>query len=187
MANRDTPRGFWPIRSASGGEIRTDEFLIDSNTATVLYKGDLLIAEANGNIEAATADDGVLVLGVFAGCSYTDADGEIHYSDMMPATKTNFTNMKGFVWNARDYYFGVQADSGTAPAATDVFATANHVKGAGDSVRKISGHELDSSDIGTGLQLRIMGKVDRPDNDWGEHVDLIVLINENIYKDTASI
>ena len=187
MANVDAPKGFWPIRSIAGGEIRTISRFVSSNTGTVLYLGDLVSAESTGNIEAAAANDGVIVTGVFAGCKYTDADGQIHYSDVLPATKTNFTNMEAFMWEANNYVFGVQASTGADPAVTDTWATANHAAGAGDSTRKLSGHELDSTDIGSGLQLRILGKVDRPDNAWGTHVDLEVLINENIYKDTASV
>jgi len=184
MANIDAPRGLWPISHPSGC-LRKNVFgnyIIDANTAGALAQGDLVSAEAGGNIELAAADDGIIVVGVFWGCRYVDADGDIHYSTYIPATKTGFTLMQADVYDDPTIEFGIQADSGTALTVASVFNTANHVAGTSDSTRKLSGHELDSSDVGTGAQLKILGLVDTPDNDWGEHVKLRVLINEHLHK-----
>lgn len=163
MANIDNPRGFWPLRHLSGGEIRTNRY----TAAGTIYRGDLVTAGAGGTITASAADAGVLVIGVAA-----------HYG---------LTTETIEVYDDPNIVFGVQADTGTAPAATDIFATANHVAGSGNTTTKISGHELDSSDIGTGLQMRIIGKVEAPDNDWGEHVDVAVVLVEHALRNAASI
>jgi hypothetical protein len=184
MANVDAPRGFWPIRSLSGGEIRVSDYLIDSNTAGALAKGDVVEVEATGNIELSAADTGTNAIGIFNGCVYTDADGEVHYSDYIPATKTSFTKMTAYVYDDPNIVFGVQCDSGTAPAATDVGTTANHVAGTSDATRKLSGHELDSSQMAAqgGAQFKVLGLVKRPDNAWGEHCDVEVIFNEHHLK-----
>ena len=64
------------------------------------------------------------------------------------------------------------------------FSTANHVAGAGDASLGLSGHELDSSQAAAagGAQLKILGLIDRPDNVWGEHAEVEVLINEHAYN-----
>jgi hypothetical protein len=162
--------------------MRGAPYLIDSNTAGALAKGDPVKLEATGNIELGAADDGVTRVGVFSGCKYKDANGEWQYSDYIPAAKTSFTEMEADVWDDPNIIFGIQADSGSTPAATDVGNTANDVIGTSDSTRKISAAELDSSDIGTGAQLKILGLVRTPNNTWGEHVDLEVIFNEHIYK-----
>jgi hypothetical protein len=181
MANSDAPMGLWPISHPSGC-IRKNVFgnyIIDSNTAGALARGDLVSCEAGGNLELAAANDGIIVVGVFWGCEYIDADGQIHHSAYIPATKTGFTGMKAHVYDDPDLEFGIQADSGTSLTAAAIFATANHVAGTSDSTRKLSGHELDSSDVGTGQQLEILGLVDMPGNDWGEHAKLRVRLNEH--------
>jgi len=165
MANTDFPRGFEPLYHLTGGEIRTTDYTV--TTGKTIYKGDLLVATAAGTVEPAAAGAGLSVVGVAA--AYVDDSGGAG-GKTVP------------VYDDPYIVFSVQADSGTSVAASDVFATADHVAGAGNPTTKISGHELDSSDIGTGAQLKILGKVDRPDNAWGEHVDLAVLINEHLYK-----
>lgn len=165
MANVDAPRGFWPIRQLTGGEIRTNEYVL--TTGSTAYRGDLLKVVAAGTVEPSSANDGVIVVGVAA-----------EYAD----DSASAGGVKIQVYDDPYIVFGVQADSGTAPTAADIFATANHVAGSGSSTTKLSGHELDADDIGTGAQLKILGKIENEENTWGEHVDLQVLINEHLYK-----
>jgi hypothetical protein len=167
MANVDTPRGFWPVKHSTGGAIRATQYPMTASTT--IYKGDLLKVVAAGTVEPSAADDGIIVIGVAAEYRVSAASG-------------TYTML---VYDDPDILFGVQADSGTAVAATAVFATADHVAGSGSATTKMSGHELDSDDIGTGQQLEIIGKVEREDNTWAEHVDLIVRINE--HKRSAAV
>lgn len=162
MANEDSPRGFWPTRHLAGGEIRTEEMVL--TTGKTAYKGDLLKCVAAGTVEPSGANDGVIVVGVAA--EYVDDSGSAGGKKILVYADPNIA-------------FGVQADTGTSPTSADVFATANHEAGAGNATTKMSGHELDASDIGTGGQLEILGIIDRPDNAWGEHVDLEVRIAEH--------
>lgn len=164
MANVDNPKGFWPVGHLTGGEIRTNSYLITASQT--IYKGDLLKVVAGGTVQASAADDGVIVVGVAAEYKVGNSSGT--------------TSIQ--VYDDPYIIFGVQADTGTAPAAEDVFETANHVAGSGSTTTKLSGHELDASDIGTGAQLKIIGIIDEPNNSWAEHVDLKVIINEHLYK-----
>jgi len=165
MANVDNVIGFQAYRHLAGGEIRTKEFTL--TTGETVYKGDLLKVVAGGTVQAAAADDGIIVIGVAS-----------HYAD----DSASAGGVKVAVWCDPYITFRCQADTGTAPTAADVFNTANHVAGSGSSTTKISGHELDASDIGTGGQLKILGKIDKPGNDWGEHVELEVVIAEHFFN-----
>jgi hypothetical protein len=162
MANVDGAQGFWPVRHLTGGDMsRTNDYIMTASTT--IYKGDLLKCVAAGTVEPSAADDGVIVIGVAAEYKVSAASG----------------TYKIAVYDDPQIAFGVQADSGTALTAAAVFATANHVAGSGSATTKLSGHELDSSDVGTGAQLEILGKVETSDNTWAEHVNLIVRINEH--------
>lgn len=164
MANVDNARGFWPVRHLSGGEIRTNNYPMTASTT--IYKGDLLKVVDGGTVEPAAADAGIIVIGVAAEYKVSAATGTTEVA----------------VYDDPNIIFGVQADTGTAVAATERFETANHVAGSGSATTKLSGHELDSSDIATGSQLKIIGIINEPLNSWAEHVDLEVLINEHLFR-----
>jgi|TARA_R100000093_G_scaffold58984_1_gene30881 hypothetical protein len=179
MANSDSPKGFVCIGKEGGGDAGRSLYPVDASNGTAVFKGDLMKAESDGNITPASANDGVSVIGVAEG---------IYDSNKKPV-KTLAASTAGYVLVVDDpnALFVVQADTGTAVAETARFATANHVAGAGSTDTGLSGHELDSSDIGTGLQLKIFGKVETPENTWAEHVDLIVKIQEHHKTTVASI
>lgn len=161
MANKDKPWGFRPKRP---GSARKTEYTVTA--AKTVYQGDLLKIVAAGTVEAATVDIGSACIGVAS--SYQTAGNKVLVYDD-PATT-----------------FVVQSDTGTATTAADIGATANHVATAGNATTQQSKHELDSSDITTGGQLKILKLVDRIDNAWGEHSDLEVLISEHHYNTSGA-
>lgn len=158
MANKDRPRGFWPIRHLSGGEIRVNKYTVSAGQT--VYRGDLVKIVAAGTVETAAAGTGSTVIGVAA--HYATAGQDI------------------LVYDDPNIVFGVQGD-GTNSAA-DIGATADHVATAGDATTQQSKHELDSSNVGTGAQLKIIGLVQDVNNSWGANNDLEVIINEHHYK-----
>ena len=76
--------------------------------------------------------------------------------------------------------FQIQSDGPTDVG--DVGETADVVVGSGSTSTGVSGMALDDSNIGTGLNLVILGIVNRPDNDYGtgETPDVIVKVNESL-------
>lgn len=176
MANVDAAKGFTPIRHLSGGALCSVAYTL--TTGATVYKGEVLKMVTGGTVESATADDGVIVVGVAA--DYVDDSGSAGGKQVQ-------------VYDDPSIVFGVQTDSGTAAAATDVGNTANHVAGAGTTVgsdhRKTgtSADELDSSELagGDGLQCKLIGLVDAPENAWGEHAYVEVIFNEHLYKSSA--
>lgn len=184
MANADKPRGMIPLRYLSGGtDFRTKAYEIDTSNGELITKGDPIIREADGY--CARGADGGVFLGVAHSFIYHDADNKAKYSDQVPATKTNFTDEQGvsgvtvYVYDDPDIVYSIQADGNTTIA--DRFATFPIVIANGDTTTKLSNCELDTTG-GSGDELKILDKIDRPDNDWGTNVDLEVLINDHAYR-----
>lgn len=189
MANRDNPQGFVPVRMLTGHPVPTMDFAVDADEATNLFVGDLITAEADGKCNPAAANDGGAVLGAVVAIYDSNGIPAGHPSSAI-STKYKPASTAAIVTVALGLpgaLFRCQSDSGTNVAETERFATANHVAGAGDTTTAVSKHELDADDIGTGLQLRIVDKVDEPGNDWGdEHVDLLVMFNESVFNSPAA-
>lgn len=164
MANTDNPNGFKPVRHLTGGEIRTSTHILTAS-ATV-YPGDVLKVVTAGSVEAATANDGIICIGVAAEYKVAGATGIVQVE----------------VYDDPNIVFMVQTDSGTATDVGNVYNTANHVATTGDTGTKASNQELDSSDITTGAQFKILGLYKAPDNAWGEHSKVEVVFNEHLLK-----
>ncbi len=171
MANADLAKGFQLITDDGKGDVVLNKATVDAANATAIFKNDPITAEADGNVTVSSADDGVVVLGVADG--FLSTTGEpLSYLPATTAGTVLYIDPKG-------RRFKIQSDAGTTVAATAVYATANHAAGTGSTVTGISGAELDASDIGTGIQLRILGKDD--DSTWGlANVNLIVEFNEYV-------
>lgn len=164
MANVDNPRGFWPIRHLSGGEIRTNEYIV--TTSAAIYKGDVLKVVAGGTVEVAAATDGAIVVGIAA--------------EWVTAAVSATAGTKIKVYDDPWIVFGVQTTTGVTSAATDVFATADpHTYAAGSTTTGISISELAA--VGQ-AQFKVLRLVDAPGNAWGEHSDVEVIFNEHLYK-----
>ena len=133
---------------------------------------------AGGGIEVAAA--GNRLLGVFAGVQYTDSQGNPIFKKFWDGSTGN-TDIKAMVYDDPSLVFGIQSNGSTV--AADVGQLADHVATAGDDLTGQSKHELNASDQGTSNSgLRILGKIDRPDNDWGTNVDLEVMIFEHEFS-----
>lgn len=180
MANQDSPTGFRALRTLGGGELATNPYEVDSSNAVAIGRQDLVSGEADGNVTRSSADDGNIVIGAVS--SIKDENGKP--IDFLPANTAAFLQ----VYDNPNTVYAVQSDSGTVVNSSDIFATANHVDTAPNADTGLSTQELDSSDIGTGLQLRILGRYRTEDNNFGEeNVELEVVLNENLIKGTASI
>ncbi len=179
MANSDLAQGFELVQD-KGGTTALRLYSVDSSNGNIIGKNDAVTLEADGNVTRSAANDGILVLGVVQGIFNSDGKA-INFL----AASTAGTVL---IAPARDNVFKIQSDSGTNVAATAIGATANFaVTGNASAITGVSGMELDASDIGTGLQCRILGK--DPDSSFGEdHVKLLVEFNESVgFTGTATI
>ena len=176
MANTDSPKGFRPLEEGPLFPVS-----VDASNGTTIGKGDPLEMEADGGYGRAEAGDAALVKYIAWG--FKDSDGNsISY---LPASTAGTVTAIPVTPGRK---FIVQSDTGTNVAATAVNATADFVVANCSTTSGVSQVELDASDIGTGTQLRILGKLEEPNNSWGEaHVDLIVEFSENATISSTSV
>ena len=183
MANTDNT-GFRPARNLSGNRVVVMRYPIDSTNATAVYVGDVVSAQSAGSISPATAGDGSIVVGVVT--ALYDSNGiPIGHPNSSTSTKYLADSTAGYADVALALphtVFIAQGQTGQTPAAADIFATTDHVAGSGNTTTAKSGHELNFSDLNSGAQCLIVGKVDGPDNDWGEaNTDVYVIFHESIF------
>ena len=82
----------------------------------------------------------------------------------------------------------IQASSDAAIIAADIGQNADITVGAGSTATGISGMELDQTTLTAATaQLRILGLVNREDNELGLHAKLLCMINEHQYKTTSGV
>jgi len=86
--------------------------------------------------------------------------------------------------------FEIQEDNDSGDlAATEVGGNADIAVTAGNTASGISGMELDSDGVSTTAvaQLRIMGVVNREDNELGDYCKWLVKINEHELRSTTGV
>ena len=176
MANVDAAFGFTPVRQMSGNAPRANKYTIASGLAENIFKGDLVILIASGLLTPHTATE-TNNIGVFAGVSYTAADGSYVYSEYWP-TGTVATEIIAYVYDDPQTVFKVQSAGTTAQ--TNVGNCADVVAGAGSTLTGQSGFELSGTMAAGIASCKIIALYDAPDNAFGANAIMEVLINEHI-------
>lgn len=186
MANADSPRGFEPMRHKTGGVIRHNEYRIADDYGTAIFSGDLVKLVAGGGIEVATAGD--RVVGVFQGVRFVNDSGEQKFEKNWTASQS-VQGSYAYAQVIDDPMVTFRAQADGAVTADDVGQLADMVSThAGSAITGRSGQEVNSTTGTASAQLRILDKVDAPDNDWGANVELEVMIHEhefNSYSQTT--
>lgn len=189
MANQDRPRGFQPVAMLDGSEIPVKRMEVSVGNGTNIFVGDVLYAVSGGTVAPATAGKGDTCIGVCTGLYDSDgvpvgAPNSSVSTKYLPATTAGYADVALALPHA---VFRAQADSGHAPSASDRFNCTDHVAGAGNTTLATSGHELDANgNTAATAQFKILEKVDEPNNDWAEHVDLLVLFNESFWFEAVN-
>ncbi len=178
MSATAAPYGFVCAKDPTG-QNRAAAFGIASGYAANIFTGDpVKLLTTGGNIQLATSDgtrtgtvSGILVLGVFVGCQYTDANGKPNLSPYWP-TGTVSPDAIAWVVGADDpsAVFSVQcAGSLTADAVGDQADFAGFTTG-GSTLTGFSQCSLSSSLVGAGSQgqFRIIDLDRSVDNAWGD-------------------
>ena len=184
MANLDAPFGLSPIGKIGGGtDPAMNKYTAFADYASIISQGDVVkIDEAGGDVQLFAANgggtDATNAIGVFWGSSFDDSDGKPTFKNTRPAS----TLADVFVYDDPYQMFEVQGDG--ASAQTDISKHADVAVVAGSTVTGVSNSELDSSDIGTGNNLRIVGFSDKEGrNDVGsDNIVYKVLITEHKYN-----
>lgn len=183
MANVDAPFGFRPVRHLFGGEVRASEWYIAGGLAANIFRGSVVVPTPGTakRITIGTAATAPFA-GVFDGCQYEDAQGNVVYAHYWPTGQTVKTGtiVRAWVWDDPNILFEVQADG--AFTADDIGQDADVTAEVGNALTGMSTQELDSSDIGTGANLHIYDYVRDGVNEVGANARLLVLINEHIHR-----
>jgi hypothetical protein len=190
MANDNSPRGLRPVRHRNGAPYNgaVTRYYVPASDSTALYLGDPVIiagsADADGvaSVTRATAAGGAYILGVVVGVEPASRDSTTY----RPASTAAYV----FVADDPDLVFEIQEDAvGGALAAADVGLNADLVAGSGSTATGYSGFQLDTSTKATTntLQLRILGFVQRANNEIGANAKVLVGINLHQSRNTTGI
>lgn len=185
MANADNPFGLRPTGSVGGGPHTGAVRLFSTVTGdgTAIFIGDPVILSGtsstiNGSVyqdvdQAATGD---VFVGVVVGVIPITNESTKHRAGSTARLLQVDTDPNAL--------FEIQEVSGgTALTAAAIGLNANIVVGAGNATTGMSGVELNNSGEATDntLDVHIVGLVDRPDNEVGEHAKWLVRINRHQY------
>ena len=185
MANVDAPNGFTPIRHLTGSTIRMEELAIAYETAAAIFSGDIVELLGTGYIKVSTATTTAHV-GVFAGCSYTAADGTPVFSKYWPAAQAtlNDGDAIGYVYTDPNIVFAAQT-SGTA-AFADNGKWMDLEADAGSTTTGRSSQEVNENATSINV-LRQLGLVKKPDNAWGLNGEVEVQLVLHSYLPAAGV
>lgn len=177
MVNIDSPIGLWVSRHLTGGEIRTNLYKVKSGVT--IFRGDPVIADTAGVVDVATAAPGAVLLGVAAQ----------HVVGAVSSVWTSLSNI--LVYDDPFIVYGIQSDSSGEIAVAQIFANAQfRITHPGVSATGLSGYELDVATLGVTAThaLKVLGLSNTrdPNNSWGLHADLEVLLNVNIFKSVGT-
>ena len=181
MPNANTPFGLKPVKDASGQPYNgaLEMFYVPASDGTALYIGDPVVkagsADAPGVPSVTRGAAGGPFSGVVVG--------------FLPDGTTNMVgyraaNTAAYVLCSTDpdTLYEIQEDSdGGALAAADIGLNASVIAAAGNAYTKRSGFMLDTSTkaVTAGLELKIMGLVQSPDNAIGAQAKVLVKINDH--------
>ena len=123
MSAISAPFGFRPSFHNSG-QMRPKAYTIASTFGANIFQGDPVKLTDNGVIQLGTSDglrtgttDGILLLGIFAGCQYLDSSGKPTISPYWPSG-TTATEIVAWVYDDPETLFDVQYTNPGTPGVT---------------------------------------------------------------------
>ena len=190
MANTDNAKGLVPVCMLNGSPYVAGimEFATDSGDGTLIGIGDPIeltgsTQTINGIIypECGRAETGDVIAGVCVG--------------VKPVTESSLTYRAAstqrilYVETGKDVLFEIQEVSGgTALTAAAIGLNANFVVADASTTTGLSAVELNNATEATTntLDLQIVGIVNRPNNEVGEHAKWLVRINRSQWSDQVA-
>ena len=174
MAATASPYGLRPINRIDGMPYAgaTQTFLIDpAGEATNIFYGQVVIIGADGYLAISTATgadittnnlggSGIGAIGVFVGCQYVNAQGQVINSQYYPSGTTGVVTAK--VITDPFVTFQAQLDGSAAQSAlgTNTFFAAVQSTSTGSTTTGNSTSALESTVVTTAAAFRIVGFVE---------------------------
>ena len=198
MATTASPYGLRPINRVDGMPYAgaTETFLIDpAGEATNIFYGQVVIIGADGYLAISTADgsdittnnlggNGVGAIGVFVGCEYVNAQGQVIYSQYYPSGTTGVVTAK--VITDSNVAFQAQLDGSGAQTVlgTNTFFAAVQSTSTGSTQTGNSTSALDATVQTTAAAFRIVGFAS-PAGD--AFTDVLVKFNPSAHSYTNNV
>lgn len=188
----EAPYGLVPVKRLDGMPYAgaTRQYKIASGYGTSIFKGDAVKLVAGGTVERDTADAAMTPVGVFMGCSYTDATSGLVHSQYFPAN-TVASDIVAYVVDDPSVLFKVAiVSSGTTIgdlAAADVGANVAMVDNTGSTITgnsKIAGSHTAATTAT--LPLRIVELVEETKNSSGGYTEALVKWNAGHQLDNTT-
>lgn len=193
MASTASPYGLKPVNRVDGMPYAgaTQTFLINpAGTATNLFYGQVVLIDANGYIALATATgadittnnlggSGVGAIGVFVGCEYVNAQGQVINSQYYPSGTTGVVTAK--VITDPNVVFQAQLDGSGAQTVlgTNTFFAAAQSTSTGSTQYGNSTSALESTVVTTAAAFRIVGFASTPGDAF---TDVLVKFNPSAHS-----
>jgi hypothetical protein len=193
MANTAAPYGLRPVKRVDGMPYAgaVDEFLIDpAGEATNIFYGQVVIIGADGYIAISTATgadittnnlggSGVGAIGVFVGCEYFNAQGQLIFSQYYPSGTTGVVKAK--VITDPNVVFQAQLDGSGAQTVlgTNTFFAAVQSTSTGSTQTGNSTSALDATVQTTAAAFRIVGFASTPGDSY---TDVFVKFNPSAHS-----
>ena len=192
MANQNAAFGLRPLGKL-GSNVNsegTTEYSIASGASGNIFSGDPVKMASTGTILVAAAGD--QLLGVFRGCRFTNASGEVIYSPYWP-NGTVSSDAVAFVVDDPNALFEVESAATGSVVQTVVGNNADIVYAAGSTSDGQSAVTISGTTAATTAQLRIIGISNDPENNTlgtgsqSANVNMIVKINEHFYAQVTGV
>jgi hypothetical protein len=193
MATTASPYGLRPVNRVDGMPYAgaTQTFLIDpAGEATNLFYGQVVIIGADGYLALSTATgadittnnlggSGVGAIGVFVGCEYFNAQGQLIFSQFYPSGTTGVVSAK--VITDPSVVFQAQLDGSGAQTVlgTNTFFAAVQSTSTGSTQTGNSTSALESTVVTTAAAFRIVGFASTPGDAF---TDVLVKFNPSAHS-----
>lgn len=188
--NSNAPMGFVPVRKLDGSAWsgQLTQYNIASAYNTAIGTGDPVTQLSDGTIGIGVA--GSPILGIFMGCKYPTASGQVNAPNWVANTATlGSVQATALVLDDPNVVFTVQETSSTGTAGTplalaDRNLNINFVIGAPNSTTGVSTTSLNNETENTTptLNCRILDLDPNPSNAVGAFANWLVSINNHLYK-----
>ena len=205
MSTTNAPYGLRPINRNDGMPYAgaTSQYLINptSGAGTNLFYGQVVLIDADGYIALSTATGADLTtnnlggsslgaIGVFVGCSYINAQGQVIYAQYYPTGTTGVIN--AYVVSDPGVVFQVQSAGSVTQAAVgaNVFFTTSAVAtGSTSTGNSTASVVAGSSAVTTTAAFRVVGFVDMVGfSTVGDaYTDILVKINPGYHTFTNAV
>jgi len=195
MATVAAPYGLRPINRVDGMPYAgaTDTFLIDpAGEATNIFYGQVVIIGADGYIALSTATgadittnnlggSGVGAIGVFVGCEYINAQGQVLNAQYYPSGTSNGGEIKAKVITDPSVAFQAQLDGSGAQTVlgNNTFFAAAQSTSTGSTATGNSTSALDATVQTAAAAFRIVGFVSEPGDAF---TDVLVKFNPSAHS-----